>query len=247
MLGAGASRGPVWRDTEAAATHQEKLDVKTPTTGVPRLQLVYKQALNVLQKRVLWGALAWLGTGGAWAGPVEVRVSLPGGKPLEGAVVFLEPRDGKPQVLPAQGVEIAQADKRFVPEVTVIPVGTQVNFPNRDTVRHHVYSFSPAKKFEIKLYVGTPASPVLFDQAGIAVIGCNIHDNMAGWIVVVDTPWYGRTGADGRLALPQVPAGRYKLRAWHAGLPVGAAALEQDLRVDAAATQAQVTLQGVRP
>jgi plastocyanin len=181
------------------------------------------------------------------AGPVEVLVTQPDGRVLAGAVVFLEPRDGKPTITPAQGIEIAQVDKRFVPEVTVIPVGTSVSFPNRDTVRHHVYSFSPAKKFEIKLYVGTPASPVLFDQPGIAVLGCNIHDTMAAWVVIVDTPWYGRTGADGRLALPAVPSGRYRLRTWHQGLAVGAAAAEQEIKVEQAQSRAAVVLAGVTP
>ncbi len=193
------------------------------------------------------GLVLALAAGTATAASVEVRVAGPGGKPLDGAVVFLEPRDAKAAAAPAQNVEIAQIERRFVPEVSVLPVGTAVAFPNRDSVRHHVYSFSPAKKFEIKLYVGTPASPVVFDQPGIAVLGCNIHDTMAAWVVVVDTPWYGRTSLDGRLTLPAVPAGRYRLRAWHAALPVGATPIEQELRVDAAPVVALVTLAGVLP
>jgi plastocyanin len=182
-----------------------------------------------------------------WAAPVEVLVTQAGAGPLAGAVVFLETQGPRPAVSPLAGVEIAQVDKRFVPEVTVVPVGTAISFPNRDTVRHHVYSFSPIRRFEIKLYVGTPANPVVFDQPGIAVLGCNIHDTMAAWVVVVDTPWYGKTGADGRIAWTQVPPGRYRLRTWHAGLPVGAPAAEQELRVEAAAVSARVSLGGVRP
>jgi hypothetical protein len=67
-------------------------------------------------------------------------------------------------------------------------VGTSVHFPNRDSVRHHVYSFTPAKKYELKLYTGTPANPVVFDRAGVVPLGCNIHDRMSAHIVVVDTP-----------------------------------------------------------
>jgi plastocyanin len=197
-------------------------------------------------KRTFVACCTTLATAAALAGPVEVRVRLPSGQPLQGAVVFLEPREGKTAINPPANIEIAQVDKRFVPEVTVVPVGTSVSFPNRDTVRHHVYSFSPAKKFEIKLYVGTPATPVVFDQPGIAVLGCNIHDTMTAWVVVVDTPWYGRSNAEGRTAWANVPAGRYRLRTWHAGLPVGAAAAEQELRVEAAAVQASVVLQGVQ-
>ncbi len=186
----------------------------------------------------------------AWAGPaaaLDVLVTTATGQPLADAVVFLESREARAAVKPAAGVEVAQQDKRFTPSITVVPVGTSVTFPNRDTVRHHVYSFSPVKKFEIKLYVGTPAAPVVFDQPGIAVLGCNIHDQMAAWVVIVDTPWYGRSGADGRVRLPQPPAGSYKLRVWHASLPVGDPASEQPLRVEPSQPPVQVKLAGARP
>jgi hypothetical protein len=132
--------------------------------------------------------------------------------------------------------------------VSVVTAGTAVSFPNRDTVRHHVYSFSPVKKFEIKLYVGTPTAPVVFDSPGIAVLGCNIHDTMAAWVVVVDTPHHGLTGADGQISLPNVPPGAYRLRAWHPGLPPGAPALDQALQVPANGAQVvAVKLAGVAP
>jgi len=184
---------------------------------------------------------------GAAAGPVEVRVTDAAGKPLPQAVVFLESRDARAAVKPAAGVEIAQAARQFAPQVSVVPVGTAVSFPNRDTVRHHVYSFSATKKFEIKLYVGTPAAPVVFDQPGIAVLGCNIHDQMAAWVVVVDTPYYAQTGADGRVSLPAVPPGSYRLRAWHASLPPGAPAADSPLKVEQALAQASVQLAEARP
>jgi len=184
---------------------------------------------------------------GAAAGPVEVRVTDAAGKPLPQAVVFLESRDARAAVKPAAGVEIAQAVRQFAPQVSVVPVGTAVSFPNRDTVRHHVYSFSATKKFEIKLYVGTPAAPVVFDQPGIAVLGCNIHDQMAAWVVVVDTPYYAQTGADGRVSLPAVPPGSYRLRAWHASLPPGAPAADSPLKVEQALAQASVQLAEARP
>jgi plastocyanin len=178
------------------------------------------------------------------AAPLEVRVTDPAGKPLAGVVVFAESPEAKAALKPAAGIEIAQAGKQFVPPVTVIPTGTAVSFPNRDTVRHHVYSFSPAKKFEIKLYVGTPANPVVFDQPGVAVLGCNIHDHMVAWVVIVDTPYFAQTGPDGKVSFANLPAGRYSLRAWHAALPVGANPSEQALQMGAAARQAVVTLAG---
>jgi len=185
--------------------------------------------------------------GSAHAAPVEVRVSDPSGKPLAGAVVFLESPEAKQAAKPAASVEIAQANKAFVPAVTSVTAGTSVVFPNRDTVRHHVYSFSATKKFEIKLYVGTPANPVVFDRAGIAVLGCNIHDNMVAWVVVVETPWHGQTGADGRWNALNVPPGNYRLRTWHPDLPVGSPAADQALRVEASGVQATVRLSGLTP
>ena len=183
----------------------------------------------------------------AMAAPVEVRVTDAAGKPVEGAVVFLESPQARAQVKPLAGVEIAQAARQFVPQVSVVTVGTAVDLPNRDKVRHHVYSFSPAKRFELQLYVGTPNSPVVFDQPGIAVLGCNIHDNMAAWGVIVDTPWHGRTDAQGRFTHTNVPTGEYRLRTWHAGLPVGALPADQALRVEASAASASVRLVGLTP
>lgn len=152
---------------------------------------------------------------------LDVLVLDAQGRPLPGAVVFVESAAARAAVRPAGLVEVVQMNRQFVPAVSVVPVGSQVSFPNRDTVRHHVYSFSPAKRFEIKLYVGTPTQPVLFDAPGIATLGCNIHDTMAAWVVVVDSPWHGQTAADGRLKLAAVPAGAHRLRAWHPSMPAG--------------------------
>ena len=80
---------------------------------------------------------------------------------------------------------MSQSKRQFDPRVTIITVGTAISFPNFDTVRHHVFSDSPTKKFDIELYAGTPAKPVSFDKAGTVDLGCNIHDAMAAWIVVV--------------------------------------------------------------
>ena len=183
----------------------------------------------------------------AIAATVQVQVTDGDGRPLADAVVFLESREARQAVRPASGIVLAQANRQFDPRVLVVPVGSSVDFPNRDTVRHHVYSFSPAKTFELKLYTGTPATPVVFDKTGIAVLGCNIHDNMAAWVVVVDTPYYGRSAASGTVVLPNVPAGSYRLRAWHPGLPVGAPAADQALAVGAADAAASMRLPGVRP
>ncbi len=182
----------------------------------------------------------------AWAATVQVTVQDPGGKPLPDAVVFLESREAKAAAKPVVGVEIAQKSKQFDPQVTVVTVGTSVAFPNRDTVRHHVYSFSPIKTFELKLYAGTPSNPVVFDKPGIAVLGCNIHDQMAAWVVVVETPYYGRSAQAGAVIMNNVPSGSYRLRVWHPGLAVGAPAADQALAVSGD-LQTVFKLAGVTP
>jgi hypothetical protein len=104
--------------------------------------------------------------------------------------------------------------------VSVTTPGTRATFPNFDTVRHHVYSFSAAKTFELKLYAGVPNVPITFDKPGIVVLGCNIHDTMAAWVVVADTPWFARSAASGHARIDSAPPGNYKLRIWHPGLPL---------------------------
>jgi plastocyanin len=173
-----------------------------------------------------------------------VTVSIQGldGLPLADSAVFLESDAARAAVKPATGVEIAQANKQFTERVTVVPIGTAVMFPNRDKVRHHVYSYSPVKTFELKLYAGTPSNPVVFDKSGIAVLGCNIHDRMIAWVVVVRTPYYGLSGAPGVVRLDNVPPGSYRLRSWNPALPVGAPALDQPLLVPAEGVATTVKL-----
>lgn len=188
--------------------------------------------------------LALLGLGAAplWAATVELQVQGSDGRPLADAVVYLASDAARAAVRPREGVQIEQKDRQFVPAVTVLPVGTAVRFPNLDRVRHHVYSLSPTRPFDIKLYAGTPANPVVFDRPGVAVLGCNIHDRMVAWVVVVDTPHHARTGPDGRVRLDEVPPGAYTLHAWHPALPVGAPATAQPLAVAAGGAQATLSL-----
>jgi plastocyanin len=195
-----------------------------------------------------WLATLAIGfTSGCYAADLEVRVVDGTGKPLHDAVVFLESTAAERATRPLAAFEIGQQQRQFTPQVSVIPVGSAVTFPNRDTVRHHVYSFSPTKRFEIKLYVGTPAAPVVFDKTGIAVLGCNIHDTMSAYVVIVATPWYGKTDAQGVLRLTDVPEGQYRLRAWHAAMPVGDPAHDQALRLEPRGARLQVALPSARP
>lgn len=189
----------------------------------------------------LAGALACAPLPGL-AARVDVQVLDRSGQALPGAVVFLESPAALAAARPLAGTEIEQLAKQFTQRLTVVPVGSAVGFPNRDKVRHHVFSFSPAKTFEIKLYAGTPSNPVLFDQPGVVVLGCNIHDRMLAWVLVVETPYYAQSDLLGQLTLPEVPAGSYRLRTWHPDLPPGAAALEQPLVVGAGPVRTSVQL-----
>lgn len=137
------------------------------------------------------------------------------GSSVEYAVVSLHPAKGRaplPARPPLQVMD--QVDKEFVPHVLPIVLGTPVSFPNKDQIKHHVYSLDETKPFELKLYRGTPAKPVIFDVPGEVSLGCNIHDHMSGYIYVLDTPWYGMSGADGKVHIGAIPAGEYKLKVW---------------------------------
>ncbi|MDC6170578.1 methylamine utilization protein [Paucibacter sp. XJ19-41] len=178
--------------------------------------------------------------GPALALPWTVLVRSTAGEPLADAVVAVELRAQTSRAAPGAKAEMAQRERQFQPHVLVVQTGTAVNFPNFDTVRHHVYSFSPVKTFDIKLYSGTPAEPVLFDKPGIATLGCNIHDKMSAHIVVVDTPLFAKTDAQGLLKL-DLPAGEHNLKVWHprVGRPV---LLGQRISVAAPGGQSQVSL-----
>ena len=181
--------------------------------------------------------------GVAQAADVDIVVTDAAGKPLAGAVVTLESTGAALPAKPLAQVEVGQAKRQFTPQVTVVTVGTPVVFPNFDTVRHHVYSFSSAKTFELKLYAGVPNAPVVFDKPGIVTMGCNIHDRMAGWIVVVDTPLNGISAeATGRAHLAGVAAGSYRVRVWHPGLAATAAAVLLPVQVGAVNIEQAVQL-----
>jgi plastocyanin len=177
----------------------------------------------------------------AQASTLDVQVRDADRVALTDTVISLKPIQPP---APAQGATAVmdQHGLKFVPQVLVVQRGTTVVFPNSDQVRHHVYSFSPAKKFELRLYKDIPAKPVVFDQEGVATIGCNIHDWMLGYIVVVDTPLFGKTGSDGKLRIEHVPAGEYDLHAWHARMDPDAAAHIERVRIDAESVQRDLVL-----
>ncbi|MDY7561665.1 methylamine utilization protein [Pseudomonas sp. 10B1] len=156
-------------------------------------------------------------TMGASAANFDADIVDQSGKPLHFAVLTLQGPSGNLAL--ALKADMDQRDQQFEPHVLAVHSGTQVAFPNSDNVRHQVYSFSPAKRFELRLYGGTPSLPVLFDKPGVVVLGCNIHDSMLGYIYVTDDPWFAVSGGDGAIKFDQLPAGHYKVTLWHPDSP----------------------------
>ncbi len=190
-----------------------------------------------------------LSTAPAAASTVDVIVRDSGGSVVPNAVVMLEsgaPGSARTIRFPWPYV-VAQQNIQFAPYVLIVPVGAEVSFPNRDKVRHHVYSFSKPKRFELKLYGREEARTVTFDKPGAVALGCNIHDAMTGFIMVVDTPFAARTDATGRVSLSGVPGGNANLRVWHplARAPGGEQA--QTISVPASGAIARVVSLNVRP
>jgi plastocyanin len=152
-----------------------------------------------------------------WAASLHAELVDARGQPLAGAVLTLRGLLGaEAERAPAL---MDQQAKQFVPNVLAVRSGTRVAFPNSDNIRHHVYSFSPAKHFELRLYQGTPSEPVLFDKPGAVVLGCNIHDWMVGYVYVTDDPWFAVSDAQGRVQLDSVPVGSYAVSLWHPQAP----------------------------
>lgn len=140
--------------------------------------------------------------------------------PVSDAVIILTPTDGDYPEVSVDNLPTAvmnQIDKQFAPHVLVVQKNTEIAFPNADNLFHHVYSFSPTKQFELKLYKEFTAEPLLFEQSGIVDIGCNIHDWMLGYIVVSDSPYFLKTDNDGTGQVT-VPKGEYEMQLWHPAL-----------------------------
>jgi plastocyanin len=147
------------------------------------------------------------------AATIDVRVQDARGAGIRDAVVYAVP-EGRSLPLAKKSAVMDQKNRMFIPHVLAVQTGTSIRFPNSDDIRHHVYSFSPAKPFQLPLYKGTPANPLLFSKAGVVTLGCNIHDQMSAFIIVVDTPYFERTD-NGKATLAGVEPGRYTVRVWY--------------------------------
>lgn len=177
---------------------------------VRQFALGYASAMRETAK---WTLLAvWLAPAVAQGSDLTVVVSS-AGLPVADAVVLLRQSGLAPNATTMAVMD--QVEFQFAPFVLPVRPGTAVTFPNSDNVRHQVYSFSAAKRFELPLYSGTPAAPVIFPAEGIVTLGCNIHDWMIGFIVVDAAPVAAVTGADGRASFTGLADETVDIAVWH--------------------------------
>ena len=181
----------------------------------------------------------------AYASAFQAELVDAAGEPLGDAVITLRGQADSPRVPPA--VLMDQRNQQFQPHVLAVRTGTSVSFPNSDDIRHQVYSFSPAKRFELRLYQGTPSEPVLFDKPGLVVLGCNIHDWMLGYIYVTDDPWFAVSDDDGRAVIADLPAGPYVVTLWHPGNPDLLPQVAGEIQFDGRASSQRFVLGSSRP
>lgn len=186
--------------------------------------------------RIAVTLIALLVAGSGRAAGVSVQVRTPEGRAAEGFVVTLAPEAGEARRPAPIKAVMDQFDRSFSPPVLVVPVGSTVTFPNSDTVSHQVYSFSPARRFQLPLYRGTPYPPVRFDEPGVVTLGCNIHDDMIAYVVVTAAPYFGTTDRAGNWSTMDVAAGRYRVSLWHPRLPGATHTVEQQLVVERTGT-----------
>lgn len=174
--------------------------------------------------------LAWISACNLEAGSLTVTVKDSKGAPVADAVVYAKPSHAA-SLRESRHVIIDQRNKEFIPYVTAVQVGTAIAFPNSDAIRHHVYSFSPAKRFELPLYAGVPAEPVVFDKEGFVTLGCNIHDWMVAYVAVLTTPYFQLTRQEGHALLKDLPAGSYTVEVWQPALKGSPDRLAQQVEI----------------
>jgi plastocyanin len=131
-------------------------------------------------------------------------------------VVWLEPLDFMPpRQVTARDYTITQQDKRFHPHVLAVPVGTAVRFPNKDPWFHNVFSLYDGKRFDLGLYEAGSSRSVRFERPGVSFVFCNIHPEMSAYVLALDTPYFATSRSDGKVSIPNVEPGRYRLHVWY--------------------------------
>ena len=180
------------------------------------------------------------------AGSLDVMVKDGKGALVSDAVVYAKGNGMNAERTKKQTV-IDQQDKQFIPYMTAVQVGTSILFPNKDNIRHHVYSLSSAKKFELPLYKGVPSEPVLFDKEGFVTLGCNIHDWMIAYVAVLATPYFQVTGNEGHVLLKNLPTGQYTVEVWQPSLKNAPENLAQHVDVSASGIKQILFTLDLRP
>jgi plastocyanin len=171
-------------------------------------------------------------TPAGFAAEVAVTVVDRDGLPVADVAVYAEkPRGVDHLPAPSQSAVMDQVDKQFVPHVLIVQTGTSVEFPNSDTVAHHVYSFSHPNKFKLPMYKGTAHPPITFEYSGVVVLGCNIHDHMLGYILVVDSAAFAKTDADGTASLTLESLQDYEIRIWSPRIRDGESLLSKTIPI----------------
>jgi plastocyanin len=132
---------------------------------------------------------------------------------LNRVVIYLEGPDLKPGT--SLHLEMKQHNRQFEPDILMVPIGSTISFPNADPIFHNVFSLSQAKAFDLGYYPLGQSRTLRFDKAGVTQVYCHLHPNMSAGIVVVPGPWYGQPNAEGNLVFSEVPAGDYRIVAWH--------------------------------
>ncbi len=164
--------------------------------------------------KALFAALMLAATS-SYGGEVDVVVLDRDGQPVSDVAVYATRADGRKQIESRAGSAVMdQVDKQFVPHLLVVQTGTSVEFPNSDTVAHHVYSFSHPNKFTLPMYKGTAHPPVTFEHSGVVTLGCNIHDQMLGYILVVDSATFAKTDENGSVSLSLDDPKDYEIKIW---------------------------------
>ncbi len=193
-----------------------------------------------------WVALLYGAPAPAAGVTVTVKAKIADGAGPKDAIVVLDPLDFKPP--PSHDTAVVdQMDKQFVPQVTVVRTGTAVSFPNSDQIKHDVYSNYPPKRFELKLYAGIPAQPVVFDTPGLEALGCNVHDKMKAFVGIVDSPYFAkirRLGVSGSVTI-NVPAGHFAVHVWHPDLATRVPGQTIEVKGEPAAVGFDLDLTGI--
>ena len=204
-----------------AVVHDKRLKLRLPLPITPRLMGVFcsgRTMTDAIQPRLKTTVLLLTGLLAghfAVAETVQVRVVDRDGSPVEDVAVYVEGAGSEStHATTGKTAVMDQVDKHFKPHILVVQKGTSVEFPNSDVVTHHVYSFSKPNDFVLPLYKGETPPPVTFDEPGVAFLGCNIHDNMEAYVVVVDSDIFGVTDESGTVELPVGDAGEYAIRIW---------------------------------